>query len=160
MRRRAHPRLAYFVHPDLIEDGPKRDLYIWLRALAISNGRLTRQMIIDESVRQPTAPLHDALTVDPAALVNKARGLIVQQKIRMLVFTPSSGPTDRKYRVFVSALVGGVRELVETPWLVTQVPLMREVLARAASFREAWERHRQNMLALQRLPHRQQYWRT
>jgi hypothetical protein len=158
MRRRRFPYLALFPDPALVPDGPKRDLVVWLRALAIRQGMLTYPNIIAAAVTDPNCPIHRQVVGDQASLIYKARKMVVTQHIRTLVFYPSVGPTRQPYRVLVSALVDNVRQLVPTPWLVRQEPMMREVLARARSFSSAWSRHEQNMLALQRLPTNQRYY--
>jgi hypothetical protein len=159
MPRRRYPYLAFWPDPNLVPEGRQRALAIWLRALAIQHGVLTYDIIVEEAMEDRTSPLHYLMVQPVNVLAAQRRRLIARDKMRAVVFKPSHGPRDQKYRVVVSAMVGGHRQLVPTPWLVRQPELMSEVLARATSFRNAWEQHRINMLALRALPERTRYWK-
>lgn len=159
MPRRQYPYLAYFPDPSRVIGELAGERAQWLRAVALQHGMLTYDIIVQEGLAQPDSPFHQALSQPSATLIYKARKKIVTDFIRGIRFTPRVGPTSSTFRVLVSAMVNGQRQLVPTPWLVQQAPMLQEVTTRAAQFRDAWERHRVAMLALSRLPTNQRYWR-
>jgi hypothetical protein len=159
--RRRFPFLAFWPDSDLVQEGPKRDQLMWLRTLAIRNGQLTYDIIIDAALRSRTSPFYDLLSQDDASLIHRARKQLLVQKLRLILITISCGTLEgQKHRALVSVLVGGQRQIVPTPWVARQPNMVREITARAVSFRDAWERHRVNILVLQRMPVTVRWWKV